>query len=315
MTDVAQGELLEQLVPGVADEGRNGGPRMPRRRGVPSMREPRNGQPALRPVSSRRGDGGLLDVRDAHVSFSDLLLPQTFLDAFAELHLEHHRETLLAAHGLTPRRTVLLTGPPGTGKSASAEALADEMGRDFAVVNLATVVSSLLGDTARNLAAIFDTAAGEPLVLLFDEFDAIAKERAEQTDHGELKRVVTAFLQLLERFRGPSVLLAATNHPDLLDLAVWRRFDLALEFEPPPVMDIRKLLRLKLRALPRERNLDIEAVASACRGFTQAEVSQVVRDTHRRHVLYQATGSLSADALVETAAALRRRPGPSVGRG
>lgn len=315
MKDVAQGELLEQLLPGAAEDARNGGPRMPRRRGVPSMRESRSSQPALRPVPSRRVDSGLLDVRDAHISFRDLLLPSAFLDTFAELHLEHHREALLATHGLAPRRTVLLTGPPGTGKSASAEALADEMGRNFAVVNLATVVSSLLGDTARNLAAIFDAAAGEPLVLLFDEFDAIGKERAEQTDHGELKRVVTAFLQLLERFRGPSVLVAATNHPDLLDLAVWRRFDVALEFTPPAVMDIRKLLRLKLKPLTRERNLDIEGVARACRDFSQAEVSQVVRDAHRRQVLYQASGPLTADKLLEAAAALRRRPGPSGVRG
>lgn len=315
MKDVAQGELLEQLLPGVTEEERNGGPRMPRRRGVPSMRESRSSQTALRSVPSRRADQGLLDVRDANISFRDLLLPRTFLDAFAELHLEHHREALLATYGLAPRRTVLLTGPPGTGKSASAEALADEMGRDFAVVNLATVVSSLLGDTARNLAAIFDAAASEPLVLLFDEFDAIGKERAEQTDHGELKRVVTAFLQLLERFRGPSVLVAATNHPDLLDLAVWRRFDVALEFAAPAVMDIRKLLRLKLKPLSRERKLDIEGVARACRGFTQAEVSQVVRDAHRRHVLYQASGPVTAGELLEAAAALRRRPGPAGDRG
>jgi len=309
MSDVAQGELLEHLLPGAAEETRNGGPQMPRRRGVPSMRD------SLRPVPSRRADHGLLDLRDPHVSFRDLLLPSAFLDTFAELHLEHHREALLATHGLAPRRTVLLTGPPGTGKSASAEALADEMGRDFAVVNLATVVSSLLGDTARNLAAIFDAAASEPLVLLFDEFDAIGKERAEQTDHGELKRVVTAFLQLLERFRGPSVLVAATNHPDLLDLAVWRRFDVALEFAPPAVMDIRKLLRLKLKPLARERNVDIEGVARACRGFSQAEVSQVVRDAYRRHVLYQAPGPLTADELLEAAAALRCRPGPTADRG
>ncbi len=314
MTDVAQGELLEQLLPGAAEEPRNG-PRMPRRRGVPSMRETRNVPSPLRPVPSRRGDANLLEIRDAQQSFRDLLLPTAFLDTFAELHLEHHRETLLATHGLAPRRTLLLTGPPGTGKSASAEALADEMGRDFAVVNLATVVSSLLGDTARNLAAIFDAAAGEPLVLLFDEFDAIGKERAEQTDHGELKRVVTAFLQLLERFRGPSVVVAATNHPDLLDLAVWRRFDVALEFAPPSVHEVRKLLRLKLKPLSRERKLDIETIAGACRGFSQADVSQVVRDAHRRHVLYRPSEPLTTSELLDAAEALRRRPGPSSGRG
>src|SRR5262249_22278099 len=160
-------------------------------------------------------------------------------------------------------------------------------------------------DTARNLAAIFDAAASEPLVLLFDEFDAIAKERAEQTDHGELKRVVTAFLQLLERFRGPSVLVAATNHPDLLDLAVLRRFDVVLEFALPSVHDVRKLLRLRLKPLPRERKLDIEAVARACRGFSQAEVTQVVRDAHRRHVLYQRRSALSGEELLGAATALR----------
>lgn len=314
MEDVPQGELLDQLLPGAAGQPRTG-PRMPRRRGVPSMREPSSARSALRPVQPSRTDPGLLDVRDAHVSFADLLLPRHFLDSFAELHLEHHREALLVTHGLAPRRTVLLTGSPGTGKSASAEALADEMGRDFAVVNLATVVSSLLGDTARNLAAIFDAAASEPLVLLFDEFDAIGKERAEQTDHGELKRVVTAFLQLLERFRGPSVLIAATNHPDLLDLAVWRRFDIALEFSLPSVHDVRKLLRLKLKALSRERKLDIDHVAGACRGFSQADVSQVVRDAHRRQVLYGSGEPLTADALLAAAEALRRRPGPSHGRG
>jgi SpoVK/Ycf46/Vps4 family AAA+-type ATPase len=314
MTDVAQGELLEQLVPGAA-EAPPSTPRMPRRRGVPSMRESRRAASTLHPVPSRRGETELLDVRDALLSFGDLLLPKPFLDTFAELHLEHHRESLLATHGLTPRRTLLFTGPPGTGKSASAEALADEMGRDFAVVNLATVVSSLLGDTARNLAAIFDAAAREPLVLLFDEFDAIGKERAEQSDHGELKRVVTAFLQLLERFQGPSVLVAATNHPDLLDLAVWRRFDIALEFAPPPVHDVRKLLRLKLRSLKRERNLDIEAVAHACRGFSQAEVAQVVRDAYRRHLLYRPTEPLTAAELLAAAETLRSRPGPASGRG
>jgi SpoVK/Ycf46/Vps4 family AAA+-type ATPase len=153
------------------------------------------------------------------------------------------------------------------------------------------------------------------LVLLFDEFDAIGKERAEQTDHGELKRVVTAFLQLLERFRGPSVLVAATNHPDLLDLAVWRRFDVALDFEPPSVHDVRKLLRLKLKPLVREPGLDVEAVAGACRGFSQAEVSQVVRDAHRRRVLYRPGEPMTADELLAAAEALQRRPGPSISRG
>ena len=183
------------------------------------------------------------------------------------------------------------------------------MGRDFATVNLATVVSSFLGDTAKNLAAIFAAAAEQPLVLLFDEFDSIGKERAEATDHGELKRVVTAFLQLLERFQGPSILVAATNHPDLLDLATWRRFDVVLQFEPPKVHEIRALLRRKLQALPRERGLDIDALASACRGFSQADVTRVVTDAYRRHLLYRSDSEpLSTDELLTAAETIRARP-------
>jgi len=168
-------------------------------------------------------------------------------------------------------------------------------------------VSSLLGDTARNLAAIFSAAAGESFVVLFDEFDAIGKERAEGSDHGELRRVVTAFLQQLDGFVGPSVLIAATNHPGLLDLAAWRRFDEVVAFTPPHVHEIRSLLRLKLRAIRRERGLDIERIAGACRGLTQADVSTVVTDAYRRHLLLQPDEPLHTDELLAAAASAQRR--------
>jgi SpoVK/Ycf46/Vps4 family AAA+-type ATPase len=308
MTHVAQGDLLDELLPDTAAEPATER-RMPRRRGVPSLRSSNQPDHRLRPLPQARNESDLLDIRDAQLTFGQLVLPKAFLEAFAEIHLEHRQEDRLIAHGVAPRRTLLFIGPPGTGKSASAEALADEMGRDFATVNLATVVSSFLGDTAKNLAAIFAAAAEQPLVLLFDEFDSIGKERAEATDHGELKRVVTAFLQLLERFQGPSILVAATNHPGLLDLATWRRFDVVLQFEPPKVHEIRALLRRKLQALPRERGLDIDALASACRGFSQADVTRVVTDAYRRHLLYRSDSEpLSTDELLTAAETIRARP-------
>jgi SpoVK/Ycf46/Vps4 family AAA+-type ATPase len=284
MSSMAKGELLETLLPGALTEPTPPrARRMPRRRGMPDVRAHAG---ELRSLPAIQHDSDLLDIRDAQISFRELLLAPSSLQTFAEVHLEYRREELLARHGMAPRRTMLFVGPPGTGKSAAAEAFADETGRDFALVNLATVVSSFLGDTARNLAAIFAAASERPLVLLFDEFDAIAKERAEASDHGELKRVVTAFLQLLERFQGPSILIAATNHPDLLDLAVWRRFDIVLPFAEPKVHEIRALLRRKLDPLPRQRGLDIERVASACKGLSQAEVTRVVSDAYRHHLLY-----------------------------
>jgi len=308
MTRVAQGDLLDELLPDAASEPATER-RMPRRRGVPSLRSSSQPDHRLRPLPQARSETDLLDIRDSQLTFDQLVLPKPFLEAFAEIHLEHRREDRLIAHGIAPRRTLLFIGPPGTGKSASAEALADEMGRDFAVVNLATVVSSFLGDTAKNLAAIFAAASEQPLVLLFDEFDSIGKERAEAADHGELKRVVTAFLQLLERFQGPSVLIAATNHPDLLDLATWRRFDVVLQFEQPKVHEIRALLRRKLQALPRERGLDIDVIASACRGFSQADVTRVVTDAYRRHLLYSSDAEpLSTGELLTAAQTMRARP-------
>ena len=309
---MAKGELLENLLGNAPEEEPAlSARRMPRRRGMPDVRAH---AAELRPLPAAHPGSELLEVRDAHISFRELLLAPSTLQTFAEVHLEHRREGVLAAHGVAPRRTMLLVGPPGTGKSAAAEAFADETGRDFAVVNLATVVSSFLGDTARNLAAIFAAAGERPLVLLFDEFDAIAKERAEASDHGELKRVVTAFLQLLERFAGPSILIAATNHPDLLDLAVWRRFDIVLEFTEPKVHEIRALLRRKLEPLHRERGFDIERVASACKGLSQAEITRVVSDAHRHHLLHaQADQPIATEELLAAAQAVNARQ--SIGHG
>jgi SpoVK/Ycf46/Vps4 family AAA+-type ATPase len=254
-----------------------------------------------------RGELDLLQLRDPFIGFDDLLLPEPHRQTLADLQLELRRESYLLRHGIAPRRTVLFTGAPGTGKSATAEALARELDREFAIVNLSTVVSSFLGDTAKNLSSIFEAASFEPWVVLFDEFDAIGKERAERTDHGELKRVVTAFLQQLDNFTGPSVLVAATNHPDLLDLAVWRRFSIVLQFEPPSVHELRELIRLKLRSIKRESKFDVDAAASACKGLTQAEVSQVVEDAYRSHLLSGTRKPLSLDGLIDAADAAQKR--------
>lgn len=261
----------------------------------------------LRALPRARGEFDLLQVRDPFVGFDDLLLPESHRQALEEVKLELQRESYLVRNGVAPRRTLLFTGPPGCGKSVTAEALARELDREFAVVNLSTVVSSFLGDTAKNLSAIFEAASLEPWVVLFDEFDAIGKERAERTDHGELKRVVTAFLQQLDNFNGPSVLVAATNHPDLVDLAVWRRFQIVLQFDPPSVHDLRELLRLKLRPLKRENNFNVEAAASACKGLTQADVSQVVEDAHRQHLLSGSKTPLTLDELIAAADAAQKR--------
>lgn len=288
----------------MADEaqGHGSGARVQRRR-----RPSGQGAGRLRTLPRARGELDLLQIRDPFVGFDELLLLDSHRQILTDVQLELERESYLVRNGVAARRTLLFTGPPGCGKSVTAEALARELDREFAVVNLSTVVSSFLGDTAKNLSSIFEAAAAEPWVVLFDEFDAIGKERAERTDHGELKRVVTAFLQQLDNFNGPSVLVAATNHPDLVDLAVWRRFQIVLQFDLPSVHDLRELIRLKLRPLKRENNFNVEAVASACKGLTQADVSQVVEDAYRAHLLSASKKPLSLDELIAAADAAQKR--------
>lgn len=255
----------------------------------------------LRALPPDQSASDLISVREARIGFSDLLLPETTRRLFGEVHLEIRKEDFLVHHGVSPRRRFLLVGPPGTGKSATAEALAEELGRPLATVQLSSLVSSLLGDTARNLATIFAIASRESLVVLFDEFDAIGKERSEGSDHGELRRVVTTFLQQIDDFVGPSILVATTNHPALLDVAAWRRFDEVIAYQVPGVHDIRGLLRLKLRSIRRERGLDIDAIASACRGLTQADVTGIVTSAYRRHLLYQPDDPLTTKELLDAA--------------
>ena len=142
---------------------------------------------------------------------------------------------------------ITLTGPSGCGKTTAAEALAAELGLPLVVIRLDAVVSSYLGETAANLGKVFEFLVKGQYVALFDEFDALGKERSDVSEHGELRRVVNAFLQMMDAYRGRTILVAATNHEQLLDSALWRRFDEVLLFERPNTEQLRRLLAVKLR--------------------------------------------------------------------
>lgn len=140
---------------------------------------------------------------------------------------------ILLQEGLAPARMLLFCGAPGVGKTLAAHWLAQQLNLPLLTLNLATVMSSYLGKTGNNVRTVFDHAAQAPCVLLLDEFDAIAKRRGDDSDVGELKRLVNVLLQLLDEWPVNALLIAATNHGDLLDPAVWRRFDHVLNFQKP----------------------------------------------------------------------------------
>src|SRR5690606_16472912 len=166
-------------------------------------------------------------------------------DAITSIAAERTHAKLLADHGIPLRRRVLFWGPPGCGKTSAAEALAAEMGVPLVVVRLDSLISSYLGETASNLRRIIEYAHQGRWVVLFDEFDAIGRLRDDPTEHGEIKRVVNASLQMLDQYDGPSTFVAATNHEGLLDTALWRRFDEVVVFRPPTAHQLRHMLLLR----------------------------------------------------------------------
>src|ERR1035437_578087 len=164
---------------------------------------------------------------------SDLILDRGNQHLFSSLLDEFRQRDALGAHGLRPRSRLLFCGPPGCGKTLCAQVFAHEADLPLLAVSMDVLVSSLLGETASNLRKVFDYAAAQPVVLLLDEFDAIARLRDDDTLNGELRRDVNTLLILIEKFRGQGFVIAATNHERQLDPAIWRRFDEVVFFEKP----------------------------------------------------------------------------------
>jgi SpoVK/Ycf46/Vps4 family AAA+-type ATPase len=227
----------------------------------------------------------LLDIRQPQRSLEELVLPRLTQSAIDELIEEHRRVDVLRTYGLRASSKVLFFGPPGCGKTLAAEVIACELDMQLAIVRLDAMVSSYLGETSANLRKVFDFIAQYPLVALFDEFDALGKERADGSEHGELRRVVNAVLQMMEAYQGNSLLIAATNHEQILDSAVWRRFDDTLEFPLPDSELLPQVLQLKLRGVRRQFETDATEVVDLFKGLSPADVERVVRRAVKRMIL------------------------------
>ncbi len=227
----------------------------------------------------------LLDIKQAQRPIEEIILPEESLIAVEELLEEHRRADILRSYGMKPSAKAIFYGPPGCGKTLAAEIIAFELDLPLAIVRLDALVSSYLGETAANLRKVFDFIAEHPMVVLFDEFDAIGKERSDSAEHGELRRVVNAVLQMMDAYQGKSLILAATNHEQILDSAIWRRFEETIEFPLPNTQQIQQILSLKLRGVRRQFEIDDKQLISLFDKRSGADIERIVRRAVKRMIL------------------------------
>ena len=244
-----------------------------------------------RDESTTRANDLVLDVVPRR-RLASLQLSHPLRRSIEELIEEHKRVDLLRGYGLEPRNRVLLDGPPGNGKTSLAEAIATETMLPFYVVRYEGIISSFLGETTSRLDRAFEFARTRRCVLFFDEFDAIAKERSDTHETGEIKRVVSTLLLQIDRLPPHVIVICSTNHPELLDRAAWRRFQVRLELEAPSRTQATTFLESLRVRLGGDLGLAPRTLADKLVGASYAELEQVALDIRRRLVLALPAGDL-----------------------
>jgi len=276
---------------------------------VGSLREETNERrPASKPtmIAAPRGElASLVRASYPETRLSDVVLTSEVDKRLRRIVREHRERGLLAERGLLPRRKILLSGPPGTGKSLTAAAIAGELNVPLFTVQLDGVITKYMGETAAKLRMVFDAMQGARGVYFFDEVDALATRRGADNDVGEARRMLNSFLQFLDEDSSGSLILAATNHQELLDRAIFRRFEATVPYDLPPPDLVRRILTQRLPQFDL-LGVDWDTVSKAADGLSQADIVAAADDAARDAVL-EASGMLTGDILLQ-ALEVRRHP-------
>ncbi len=217
----------------------------------------------------------------------DVILSKSNADKLNSFILSYRNADKLNSLGIGVSNTLLLYGPPGCGKTKCAYLVAKELNLPLIVARLDSLISSYLGTTAKNIRSLFEYAQKTPCVLFLDEFDAIAKARDDGNELGELKRVVNSLLQNVDAMSGDSLLLAATNHEQLLDPAVWRRFDYKLEIELPDEDAIIKMIDLFTNKSDVLSTKEKKEIAVAFQGLSGADIEEIVKKAFINAIIHE----------------------------
>jgi SpoVK/Ycf46/Vps4 family AAA+-type ATPase len=238
----------------------------------------------ISPNLSGTGKEAIIELQP-RTRFDDLILPFPVQENGRQLVEEHVRADVLRAHGYEPRHRILLSGPPGNGKTSFAEAVAEALALPFFVVRYDALIGSYLGETNARLRKLFDYVRTQASVLFFDEFDAIGKERGDTHETGEIKRVVSFLLMQLDQLPSYVVVVAATNHAELLDRAVWRRFQIRLSLPAPDRSLVEVFLDRVVSRWPESPRMSVQKIAGKLGLVSYAEVLDFCQGVRRRQIL------------------------------
>ncbi|SMF90232.1 ATPase family associated with various cellular activities (AAA) [Azospirillum oryzae] len=254
-------------------------------------------------IAVPRGElASLVRASYSEIRLSDVVLAEEVEIRLRRIVREHRERGLLEEKGLMPRRKVLLSGPPGTGKSLTAAAIAGELGLPLFTVQLDGVITKFMGETAAKLRIVFDAMQGARGVYFFDEVDALATRRGAENDIGEARRMLNSFLQFLDEDSSGSLILAATNHQELLDRAIFRRFEATVRYDLPPPDHVRRILAQRLLQFELA-DVSWSEISAAAKGLSQADIVAAADDAARDAVL-ECGGNLDSATLLR---AIRER--------
>ncbi len=250
------------------------------------------------PVVQPRGElAGLLTAAYPPTRLADMALDAAVRNRIDRVLLEQRQRERIHEHGFSPLRKLLLIGPPGTGKTMTATALAGELGLPLLTIQLDGLITKYLGETAAKLRLIFDAIQQTRGVYLFDEFDALGGERSVRNEVGEIRRVLNSFLQFLERDESESIIVAATNYPKLLDRALFRRFDAVIEYVLPSREIAERVMRARLGLLDAS-NVEWASVLDAAEGLSHGDITRACEHAAKKAILSRRT-CLQSSELVE----------------
>jgi SpoVK/Ycf46/Vps4 family AAA+-type ATPase len=250
------------------------------------------------PFAHPRGSlEGLLEMRQPRFKLKDVVLNEGLVARISDILRQQRKRDWLREHGKTPNRRILFVGPPGSGKTMSAEALAGELHLPLFIIRLEALITRYMGETAAKLRLIFDETAKHRAVYLFDEFDAVGGQRTATNDVAEMRRVLNSFLQFMEEGNSTdSVIVCSTNHPSLLDHALLRRYDQVLEFDAPNAAQIQKLITANIGPMKAVR-LAWKKIVHAARNLSQSEIVRATDDAVKTAILDE-RNQLTTDDIV-----------------